>query len=291
MKYFSHTIKLLKEKLYEWYETAITMLPNIFVAVVVLVIFYFLGKFLKKISWRLLSKTTENPAIGRFLSQVIAFIIGTFGLIVILDIVNLDKTITSLLAGAGILGLAFSLAFQDTVANFVGSVFILTRKPFVIGNVIESNEIFGRVEKISMSATFVSVPEGQLVVIPNKKVMENVIRNYSFYGKRRVDIELRVELWEDVEKVMGIVRKTVEDSAPLLPDHPIDTFLDEFGDNSLNLVIRYWINFSTQADYLRRKSETMIAIQKAFADNNIRIPIPEHRIFLKDLHSLRDRTD
>jgi small conductance mechanosensitive channel len=132
-------ITLVKQTLTAWMETFIKMLPNLVLAILVFVGFSYLAKFLRKLMYRLLLKVSHKPAISGLFSSIFYIFILFVGLFISLQLLHLDKTITSLLAGAGIIGLALGFAFQDLTANFISGVFIIFRKPFDVGNVIDTN--------------------------------------------------------------------------------------------------------------------------------------------------------
>ena len=89
---------------------------------------------------------------------VIYVLILGIGLFAALSVLNLDGTVTSLLAGAGIIGLALGFAFQDIAANFISGVLLSTRHPFGIGDIIETNDFFGTVQKLNLRNTIILTP-------------------------------------------------------------------------------------------------------------------------------------
>lgn len=274
MNYFNRAYEIMNRKFLDWLEGFLELLPNLVLALLVFLGFIFFARVIKKLTLSLFQRFSGNLAINRFLSQIISVIVVIYGLIVFLDIINLDRTITSLLAGAGILGLAFSLAFQDTVANFVSSIMIAARKPYVMGDIIETQGYFGTVEKINMRSTIIYVPEGQLITIPNKVVFENAIRNYTIKGKRRIDLEVNVSYAEDLEFVKKITVEAIAKIDYLLTDTQIDFFYKEFSSSSIKLVVRYWIRFARQNDYLTAVSDGIMNIHSAYRENGITIPFP-----------------
>ena len=139
---------IIVDKLIQWTEQFAKLLPNFVLAVIVLVIFLFFGKLARNISEKLLNKTLRNRSLSSLVSKVIYIIVITIGAFVALGLLNLDKTVTSLLAGAGIIGLALGFAFQDIATNFIAGFFMAIKRPFRIGQVIHCEGHSGIIRRI-----------------------------------------------------------------------------------------------------------------------------------------------
>ncbi|MGH8729270.1 MAG: mechanosensitive ion channel family protein, partial [Burkholderiales bacterium] len=187
---------------------------------------------------------------------------------------GLDKTVTSLLAGAGIIGLALGLAFQDIGANLLSGIYMSIERPFRAGHLIKSNDYFGTVERITLRQTEILTPEGQLVLIPNKKIFENPIVNYSTFGRRRVDIAVGVSYSTDLDQAKEIAIGELRGLPARDPSRDVELYYEEFGESSINLVARFWISFDRQPDFLRARSDAIEALKRAFDANEITIPFP-----------------
>ena len=191
-----------------------------------------------------------------------------------LDVLGLDKTVTSLLAGVGILGLALGLAFQSTGENYVAGIYLAIRRPFQVGQVISSNDFYGVVERIALRSTSLRVPQGQLVYLPNKKIFDNAIVNFSDSGQRRVDLKVGVSYGDDLDKVKRIAIEAVSAIEHRDPSKPVELFYEGFGDSSINFELRFWIDFFRHPDYMAARSEAVMRIKAAFDANDITIPFP-----------------
>lgn len=168
---------LLSEKLEAWVEGAIALIPNIAVAFIIAIVFGALARFIGNIVSKLMRKTFESRQIAGLLTSIIKSIVIVAGIFLALDFVGLKGTVTSLLAGAGIVGLAIGFAFQDMTENFIAGIAMGIRKPFDIGDVIKAEGVFGNVKEISLRNTLVETFYGQLEVIPNKILFRNILTN------------------------------------------------------------------------------------------------------------------
>ncbi len=264
----------LTNKLETWLETAINMLPNLAVAILVLITFYVIGKLVRRFVSDLLHRVTDNKTIIDLLETVAGVLVVGVGLFIALGILDLDGTVQSLLAGAGIIGLALGFAFQDIAANFMSGVLLSIRHPFGKGDIIESNDIFGTVHKLNLRSTIIKTPQGQYAYIPNKDVYGNAFINYTKNFERRVDLACGVSYGDDLEKARRLAIEAVESLDCIDHDRDVELFYDEFGGSSINFKIRFWVDFRKIPDFLHAQSEAIIAITKKFDENDIMIPFP-----------------
>ena len=264
---------LIVQKLILWLHELIKLLPNIALATIIIVIGFFAAKWIKKIVSRLLNKLIENQTLNSlFTSLIYIFFLGIV-LFSALSVLRLSKAVTSLLAGAGIFGLALAFAFQDIASNFMSGIFLSIRKPLHHGDIVKIKDYMGKVEEINLRDTVLKTFQGQMVIIPNKEVLQNPIENYTLLGKRRIDLTVGVSYGDDLEKVKKVTLNAVKGIEGLTDDE-ISMFYEEFGDSSINFVIRLWVNTTGQVEFLGVKSEAIMRIKNAYDENNIMIPFP-----------------
>lgn len=265
---------LISEKLNYWIESIIKLLPNIALAALVLVIGFYIAKYIRKITSKLIHKISKNITLNNLFSSIIYFIFIGIVIFTVLSILQLDKAVTSILAGAGILGLALAFAFQDIAANFMSGIFISFRKPLKVGDIVDVKGYMGKVKEVNLRDTVMETFQGQTVIIPNKEVFQNPIENYSYLQKRRFDLTVGVSYGEDLEKVRELTLKAVSDIEELSKVDTTQVFFVEFGDSSINLSVRMWINTPEQSVYNKVGSEAIMKIKKTYDTNNIVIPFP-----------------
>ncbi len=274
MKFDLHTSwEKLVTKMTSWIEHLIVMLPNTLLAVIVLVIFVLVAKFARKGFVKVVNQLSDNYAINHLLGRFIQILTMMIGIFVILSILKLDKTVTSLLAGAGIVGLAIGFAFQDMIANLISGVMIAVRKPFKKGDLIETNSYFGTVIGMDLRNTIIRVPQGQQVIIPNKDVFQKAIKNYAT-GERRIDLGVGVSYSSDLPTVEEIAKKAVSAIPYISKTREVELHYTAFGDSSINFLLLYWIDLSKQQDFFRAQSDGIKRVKAAFDEHDITIPFP-----------------
>lgn len=265
---------LVTDKLETWIDTLIQMLPNLAVALIVLIVFYVIGKLIRNAIGRLLERVTDNKTIVNLLETIVGVLIIGVGVFIALSILQLDGAVTSLLAGAGIIGLALGFAFQDIASNFISGIILSIRHPFGIGDIIETNDFYGTVEKLNLRNTILRTPQGQIVYIPNKSVFENPLENYTKTGERRIDLSCGVSYGDDLEKAKKVAIQAVQSLNNYNADKEIEFYYEEFGGSSINFIIRFWVHFEKNPHYWSARSDAIIAITKHFDENDIMIPFP-----------------
>ncbi|PSR55252.1 mechanosensitive ion channel protein MscS [Adhaeribacter arboris] len=265
---------LLIKKLEIWMRQFVLMLPNMVIALILLFITYYVAKQVRRFTEKLLPRISHSAALNNLFATLVQTGTLLLGIFFVLTILKLDKTVTTMLAGVGIIGLALGFAFQDIAANFISGVIIAVRKPFGVGDVIETNDFFGTIERINMRTIDLRRVTGELVKVPNRKVFESPMVNYSHYGIRRIDLRMGVSYAEDLERVQSIVKDAVTGIKGMVENREVEVVYDEFGDSSINFLVRFWIQYKRQTDYVYAKSAAIIKIKKAFDNGNIQIPFP-----------------
>ena len=266
--------ELVSGKLENWLTTTIEMLPNLAVALLVVIVFYAIAKGIRKFVGKILGRVTSNKTVTGLAQTVLSVLVIGIGVFFALSILNLDGMVTSLLAGAGIIGLALGFAFQDIASNFISGVLLSVRHPFGIGDIIDTNGHFGTVQKLNLRNTVIRTPQGQTIYVPNKVVYENPFTNYTKNGERRIDLACGVSYGDDLEKARKVAIDAIEGLEVRDQNRDVELYYNEFGGSSVNFTLRFWISFEQLPQYWSAQSEAIIALKKAFDENDIMIPFP-----------------
>jgi len=267
-------VGLIVDTLRGWLETTLKSLPNLVVALVVAIVFWILSRLVRKALERGLARTPLPEPIRKLLTGVAGFTILVAGLFIALGVMGLDRTVGSLLAGVGILGLALGFAFQDIASNFMSGVLLAFRRPFEIGDRIETHDYEGKVEAISLRSTVLRIPTGESVRVPNKDVYGNPLVNYSESGRKRIDLVCGVSYGDDLAKAKEVVLAALDGVPHRLPGREAELFYKEFGGSSIDFVVRFWVEYKRHPQFLEARSEAIQRIKTAFDDNGITIPFP-----------------
>jgi small conductance mechanosensitive channel len=236
-------VQTVVQKLESWLDAFINMLPNMAVTLLLLIIFLVLAKLGRKLFRKLFYKASNNEALEHLFSTVVYGAILSIGLFIMLGVLGLDKALTSILAGIGVIGLALGFAFQDIAANFVSGIILAFNRPFKIGEIIEVNDIMGQVTRTGLRDTAIETFQGQEVYIPNKDFLQHAFYNFSVLEKRRIDIGVGVSYADDLDRVEDVVLSTIKNLEGVIDKDLMVFDYSEFDSSSINFNIRFWIEY------------------------------------------------
>lgn len=268
------SISGLWDKLDGWLDALILKLPNFAVAIIVMFGFYFIARGLKKFFYKVLFKKIHQESIKQILSRVIYYLVILIGFFIALGVMQLDKVLTSVLAGAGVLGLAIGFALQGTLSNTV-SGFMLSFQPKVrIGDFIDAQGKSGFVEEITLRNVTVRQTDNEYVIIPNKTFVENPFTNYSWTKRSRISIKCRVSYNENLKHVEELVLKTINDNFQQNDNEAVEFFYTKFGKSSIKFITRFWIDSQKPKPKFEAQHKAITLIKLSFDKAGIIIPFP-----------------
>ncbi|WP_046746111.1 mechanosensitive ion channel family protein [Kordia zhangzhouensis] len=269
------TTGILVDKLESWWVLFVKNLPNIAVAILVLLLSYFLSRLVFKTTLKLIEGRVKQKAVAKLISRIVAVIVVLVGLFLALSVMDLEESISGLLAGAGISGIVIGLALQGTLSNTISGVVLSFRKNIRLGNWVETTGYAGEVIDIALNYLVLKEADNNIVIIPNKTILENPIKNYSLTTKMRVMVECGVGYESDLEKVERITKKVVANSFDQIDSADnVEFYYTEFGGSSINFLCRFWIDAENSLEKLRAKSTAIKRIKQAFVAEGINIPFP-----------------
>ncbi|MBV7268258.1 mechanosensitive ion channel family protein [Winogradskyella luteola] len=272
---FSEAFGNLVNKLQGWFNTTIEYIPNFILAIGVMVASYFAAKYVRKLVNKLVSKKVEQDSISNAISRVTAVVVVALGLFMALGVMNLGKALTSLLAGAGVVGLAIGLALQGTLANTFAGLLLSFRKKIRIGDWVETTGFSGEVMDINLKDFTLKEADNNIVIIPNKTILNNPLKNYSLTTKMRVFLECGVGYESDLEKVEQLTKSVIANTFDQVKsEDEVEFYYTEFGGSSINYLCRFWIDAESMLEKLNAKTKAIIEIKKAYDKEGINIPFP-----------------
>lgn len=219
-------------------EKFIAFLPTLLGALAILVIGWFLIKFVVKKIRKLFEKRNYDLALRNFLVSILDVVLKVLLLVVVVSQLGVETA--SLIALLGAAGLAIGLALQGSLANFAGGVIILTLKPFRLGDWVEAQGISGTVTEISLFYTKLTTFGNQLAVIPNGQISNDNVINYTVLGLRRDALTFGISYDSDIKKAKSILLEIMNEQEKTLKDPVPEVMVATLADNSVNLSARFW---------------------------------------------------
>lgn len=257
-----------------WLDSLILNLPNLLLAIVIFVIFIFIAKYASKLANRLMKKKGSEASIRHITAKVVKVVIILLGFFIALALLNLDTLLTSVLAGAGVVGLAIGLALQGTLSNTFSGVILSFLPELQIGDWVVTNGYAGEVMEINLRNIVVKESDNNYVMIPNSKIVEEPFKNFTRTARSRVMVNCGVGYSSDLEFVQKLTTETLQSLFPQRGNEEVEFMYEEFGDSSINFVVRFWTDVTRNRDVLMAKNLAIIAIKKAYDNNGINIPFP-----------------
>ena len=262
------------DKMDGWLDSVILNLPNFVLAVVVFIIFVVIAKYVAKLINRILLKKGSQDSIRQVTSKVVKMMVIAIGFFVALGLLNLDKVLTSVLAGAGVLGLAIGLALQGTLTNTFSGVILSFLDELQIGDWVETNGFAGEVMVINLRNIMIKESDNNYVIIPNSKIIDSPFKNFTRTSRSRVMLNCGVAYSSDLEMVQSLTKETIGGIFQQRGNEEVEFMYLAFGDSSIDFVVRFWTDVSRNKDILVAKNTAIIALKKAFDQNNVTIPFP-----------------
>ena len=200
------------------------------------------------------------------------------GIVVLTAIVLLEfgVNLTPILGAAGILGLAVGIASQTSLSNVISGVFLVSEKPFAVGDVIRVGEKAGIVVSIDLLSVKIRTFDNLYIRIPNEKILSGEVTNITRYPIRRMDFSLSVAYKEDLRQVRDVLQAIARRNILVLDEPaPIILFRD-FGDSGISILFGVWFQ---KKDYIDVRNSIFLDIKDGFKENGIEIPFPHRTLY------------
>ncbi|SCY24449.1 small conductance mechanosensitive channel [Nonlabens sp. Hel1_33_55] len=266
--------ELIWDQLAGWYNSFIAHLPNIAIAIVVLIAAYFISKYVDRGIQRLLSSKVSQASVRRLAGKAVAIVVVLGGIFIAMSVLQLNDAVQGIIAGAGISGLVIGLALQGSMSNVISGIILSFRKQVRVGDWIETTDYAGEVMEIQLDKFILKQADNNLVIIPNKTIIDNPMKNFTLTPRMRVVVSCGVGYKMDLELCKKLTIDTLSEKFPQNDGEEVEFYYQEFGDSSINFITRFWVDAVKNRQNLQAQSDAVLAIKKVFDANDINIPFP-----------------
>ena len=244
--------------------------------VLILVVFSMLARVVKRIVSSALASSKVHAS--KLLQDLLVSFVGKaiFLVGILIALAQLGIKIGPVLAGLGIVGFIVGFALQETLSNFAAGVMILIYRPFDVGDAVETGGISGKVKQMNLVSTTITTFDNQRVIVPNRKIWGDVIRNINAEKIRRVDMLFSIGYDDDPDLADRILHEIVDHHELALDDPPPVIRLHTLGESSVDFIVRPWVK---SEDYWEAYWHITRAVKKRFDEEGISIPFPQ-----QDMH-------
>jgi small conductance mechanosensitive channel len=259
-------------------DLAIQFGPKVVVAIIIIVIGVYVGRWIGNLSNKGLEKLGLEPPVQSLLVRIVRLIV--LGLFVIMALQNLGIQLLPLIAGLGVAGAGIALAMQGVLGNIMAGLTIIFTKPFRVGEYISIGDEEGQVENISLFSTTLGHYDLSQVVIPNRKIVGEILHNFGEI--RQLDIRVGVAHDTDLNLATSIVNQILQKNERVLESPEPIVITNKLTTSAIELSVRPWIRVP---DYIYAKGEITKSIVESFRQNGIVIPRSQHEVRILDEHS------
>ena len=263
----------MEEMLDKIYQLLTVYGLKVLAAIAIFIVGRWVAKGVRKLVVRLMTKGKVDPTLITFASNM-AYI-GLLAFIVIAALGQLGIQTTSFIAILGAAGLAVGLALQGSLSNFAAGFLLIIFRPFKVGDLIEAAGVFGVVEAIQIFTTQLKTADNKTVIIPNAKLTDDNIVNWTVKGTRRVDMVFGIGYDDDIDKARSLMAGIIAEDSRILEAPAPQISVSELADSSVNFVVRPWVKVE---DYWGVHFDLTEKIKKAFDANGVSIPFPQRDI-------------
>ncbi len=243
--------------------------------VVFLLAAWILASWLRRTVRKGLLKAEFDPTLGRFISNLLRWIILILAILACLGTFGFQTTSFAALIGAA--GLAIGLAFQGSLSNLAAGIMLLIFRPFKVADLINVAGQLGNVNEIDLFMTEIDTLDGRRVIIPNSQIFGNVIENLTHHPRRRVDVPVGVSYSADLDRTKAVLEAAVRRIPGALADPAPVIWLDSLGSSSVNWVLRVW---TLKENFGEVRQATVRAAKMALDEAGISIPFPQMDVHL-----------
>lgn len=225
-----------------------------------------------------LKSTSEDVLLQTFGGQVARWAVIVIGVVAALSRLGVEAA--SILAVLGAASLAIGLAMQGALSNVAAGVLLLIIRPYRAGDFVEIAGRMGTVRRLDLFTTQLATPDNLKVVVPNSKVLSDLLVNYSTLGTRRLDLSFDVHYDTPLDKALALVKATAAADPRALADPPPWAGLRDLKDSGMLIRLHVWVR---SEDWLEARSSVLKAVREAFTREGVEIPYP-HQVHIEGKH-------
>jgi small-conductance mechanosensitive channel len=251
-----------------WSEVARSL--SVFLAALVLAV------ILRRVLVRAIDRE-GNRHVGRTVGRFLSVVVAGVGALYALDLLGVQ--VGPLLGALGVGGIAIAFAAQDILQNFIAGVMLQVRHPFRVGEQIGSGEYEGVVDDVNLRTTVISTYDGLIVYLPNAEVLKQAIVNYTRTPFSRTSLTVGLAYDTDLERARQVLLDACRATEEVQQTPPPEVWVEEFGDSSINLAVRYW-HHADIASRWRVRSAVAMSIKTALDRAGMTIPFPQRVLWL-----------
>ncbi|PWB27942.1 mechanosensitive ion channel family protein [Flavobacterium sp. HTF] len=224
-----------------YYYSLVDLTPKFILAVAVILVSWFIATRIGILADKRLKVRMHDPLLASFIARLIKSVLIIIGMLVMFRIIGLSGVAQSLLAGAGISAFIVGFALKDIGENFLAGILLAFKRPFSIGDIIESNGVKGEVLTLNLRDTEIK-SDSKIIYIPNALLIKNTLINYNSSGFLLQTFTVGLEYGSDFNHAIELVKQVLVNNDDVLDkDHNDSAYIADITGGVAQLNIRYWV--------------------------------------------------
>ncbi|HSM37544.1 MAG TPA: mechanosensitive ion channel [Longimicrobiales bacterium] len=241
---------------------------NLVVAVVIFLAFYLVWKLVARVAVRVMARAGTDRTTVRFVESALQLSILTIGLVQALSALGINTT--ALLTSLGIVGLTIGFAARDALSNLISGLLIFWDRPFVIGDLVEVDDDYGRVQNITLRSTRIVTVDGKMLAVPNSHIVNSTVTSYTNFPHLRLDVAVTVAPAEDIDRVRRLLLELVTEEAGFMEKPPPRVVVTQLNDYNVEVQLQAWIR--NERDHVEMRFELRERVFETLRDAGIDMP-------------------
>lgn len=272
-------IGFIERHLNEVPELLLSLVVRVVMALVVFAIGTRVIAFIRNLVKKALARSNASKEAEQFLDSALRALLYVILIFMILQLFGVQAA--SIATVIGSVGVTVGLAIQGSLANCIGGIMILTLKPFKVGDYIieDTYKNEGVVREITIFYTKLFTHDNKMILVPNGTLANCSLTNVTEEAERRIDLTVGISYDSDVRKARAIVQCLALQNPLVSKDRDVSVFIDNLGDSSVVLGIRFW---ALKENFWTARCEMLENIKYAFDEEGIRIPYNQLDVHIID---------
>ena len=263
------------QTLQKFYTIVIEFLTNysfqLLGALIIVILGWFAAKYVYVLLMRLFERNHFDSTLAKFIASLVKVLVFTAMIVIALGKVGIS--IAPFVAAIGAVSLTAGLALQGSVSNYAAGVLLIINRPFKVGDTLSVAGVYGVVEEIKLAYTVLRNEDEELITIPNKKMIGDVLVNS--FAFRVVESTIGVSYDEDPAKAIAVIKEVLASFNDVSHEHKAVVGIAKFGDSAIEIGLRYWVPTKS---FFKVQYEINLALYNALHVNNICIPYPQREV-------------
>ncbi|MGV3631010.1 MAG: mechanosensitive ion channel family protein [Bacteroidota bacterium] len=250
-----------------YYKTAVALTPKLLLAIAVILVSWFIASRVRTFADIRLKRRMHDPLLASFIANLIKALLLVVGLLIMFRIIGLNGIAKSLLAGAGISAFIIGFALKDIGENFLAGILLAFKRPFTVGDIVESNGVKGKVVVLNLRDTQIR-SDGKDIFIPNALLIKNTLINYNRGGRLLQEFVVGLEFGADYERAIELILDLLREEEQVTDEsYRNRVAVSDVNGVIVRLTIRYWVKTSGLSTDGKIRSGIIIKVLKLLKDN------------------------